>query len=188
MCASGNELWTRQYGTSGEDRAWGIAADGTGVYVGDRTDGALLGQSNAGSTDAYVRRYDPNGNEVWTRQFGTFGVDRVFDVAVDATDIYVVGTTDQALPGQSQAGGVDAYLRKYDLYGNELWTRQFGSSADDHTYEVIADPTGIYLVGRTLGVLPGQISQGAADAFIRKCDASGNEIGTRQFGGRAPSP
>ena len=48
------------------------------VYVGGLTSGALPGQVNAGTipgsmpsgADAFVRKYDFNANELWTRQFG----------------------------------------------------------------------------------------------------------------------
>src|SRR3972149_9981058 len=66
------------------------------------------------------------------RQFGTSAGDVGQDVAVDAAgNAYVVGNTGGTLPGQTSAGGQDAYVRKYDPAGNEGWTRQFGTSADE---------------------------------------------------------
>ena len=35
----------------------------------------LPGQTSAGGRDTYLRKYDANGNEFWTRQFGTAGMD-----------------------------------------------------------------------------------------------------------------
>ena len=47
-----------------------------------------------------------------------------------ATGLYVAGFVTGLLPGQTGGGGgaadVDAFVRKYDFNGNELWTRQFG--------------------------------------------------------------
>jgi len=43
--------------------------------------------------------------------------------------------------------------------------------------------SGIYVVGEVRAALPSQTSAGAEDAFIRKYDASGNVLWTRQFGG-----
>ena len=65
-------LWTRQFGTSGYDFARAVAVDPEGnVYVAGRTEGALPGQVSSGDFDAFVRKYDRDGDEVWTRQFGT---------------------------------------------------------------------------------------------------------------------
>jgi hypothetical protein len=180
---AGNEVWTRQYGTSGFDSARKIAIDASGVYVTGGTDGALPGQTNSGSRDVYVRKYDLEGNELWTRQFGTAAYDYGWGIAVDTSGVYVVGEVDAgALPGQTSSGGIDAFIRKYDLDGNELWTRQFGSAGDDVAYAVLADTSGVYVTGWTTGALPGQTSAGGMDAFVRKYDPAGTLLWTYQFG------
>lgn len=174
--------WVRQFGTTGTDQARGVWIDSSGIYVVGFVDGALPGQSSSGGTDAFLRKYDSNGNELWTRQFGTAGFDGAARVSADASGVYVVGRTDGALPGQSYAGAADAFVRKYDSDGNELWTRQFGTSSNDVANSVSLDGSGVLVGGWTGGALPGQISAGNADAFIRKYDANGNELWTLQFG------
>ena len=179
---SGNELWTRQFGTSGFDEATSITVDASGVYVAGRTDGALPGQTSAGSADAFVRKYDSNGTELWTRQFGSDSTDSAAVITVYASGVYLAGETHGTLPGQSSAGSPDAFVSKYDSNGNELWTRQFGSSSVDNVGGIVVDSSGVYLAGRTDGALPAQNSAGSADAFVRKYDSTGSELWTRQFG------
>jgi len=54
--------WTRQYGTTASDVAYGIAVDAAdNEYVVGGTNGNLGGQVNAGSTDAFAVMYDNNG-------------------------------------------------------------------------------------------------------------------------------
>ena len=65
--------WIRQFGTSLHEFTHGVAVDSTGVYVVGQSYGTLPGQTSAGSVDPYIRKYDANGNELWTRQFGTVG-------------------------------------------------------------------------------------------------------------------
>ena len=171
---AGNPQWTRQFGTSSNDSALGLAADATGVYLVGRTDGAITG-SSAGSTDAFVRKYDTDGNELWTRQFGTTGGDQATGAAVDSSGVYVSGFAGFSLPGQSAFG---AFVRKYDRNGAELWTRQFGTPGDI-AFGVAADTTGVYVAGSTIGPL---VSPAAGtDAFLRKYDASGTAVWTRQI-------
>jgi hypothetical protein len=106
--------WIRQFGTSDWDSAGGVAVDTSGVYVTGGTDGALPGQTSSGDYDAFVRKYDGSGNELWTRQFGSSYVDRARGVAVDGSgNAYVAGGTNDALPGQSSSGGLDAFLVKF---------------------------------------------------------------------------
>jgi parallel beta-helix repeat protein len=184
---TGNEVWTRQFGTSGWDSARSIAIDSSGVYVTGGTDGAFPGETNSGSRDAYVRKYDLDGNVLWTREFGTVAYDYGWRIAVDASGVYVVGEVDAAgaLPGQSSSGGIDAFARKYDLSGNLLWTRQFGSAGDDTAYGVSADTSGVYVTGWTTGVLPGQTNSGGMDVFVCKYDPAGMLLWTYQFGSAA---
>jgi hypothetical protein len=180
--ADGNEVWTHQFGTSSLDETRGISVDASGVYVAGETWGTLPGQTSAGGRDAFVRKYDADGTEVWTRQFGSSSSESAFGISVDASGIYVAGWTNGTLPGQTSAGSVDAFVRKYDADGNEVWTRQFGSPITDVARGISVDASGVYVAGETLGTLPGQTSAGSADAFVRKYDADGTEVWTRQFG------
>ena len=180
--ADGNTVWTRQFGSSATDYAYGISVDASGVYVAGYTAGTLPGQTSAGGYDAFVRKYDADGNEVWTRQFGSSASDQASGISADASGVYVTGYTSGALPGQTSAGGTDAFVRKYDTNGNEVWTRQFGSSASDQASGISVDASGVYVTGFTYGALPGQTYAGSSDAFVRKYDADGNAVWTRQFG------
>jgi len=178
--------WIRQFGSPDEDTAAGVAADAGGnAYVaGDAAD-ALPGQMPVGSTDAYVRKYDSRGTEIWTRQFG---VDReaVYgeDVAVGPSgNVFIAGDISGTFPGEVNYGPRDGYLRKYDPDGNEIWTRQFGSDRFEDVYGVATGPSGaIYVVGNTTGAMPGQTRIGGRDIFICKYDSDGSLIWIRQFG------
>jgi len=78
-------------------------------YIG----GTLAGQTSAGRLDAFVRKYDSDGTEVWTRQFGTASDDVARGVAVDTTgNAYVAGQTDGTFVGQTSAGDFDVFLAK----------------------------------------------------------------------------
>ena len=179
---SGNEVWTRQIGTSGWDQSWSVAVDASGdVYISGLTYGDL-GGPNAGSLDAFLSKFDPSGNEVWTTQIGTGADDISRSVAVDAAgDVYISGLTYGDLGGPS-AGSLDAFLSKFDSSGNELWTTQIGTSGWDQSFSVAVDASGdVYISGSTSGDLGGP-SAGGSDAFLSKFDPSGNEVWTTQIG------
>ena len=179
---AGNVIWTRQFGTSMSEFATSVAVDDSGsVVVVGWTYGSLEGVS-AGGIDAFARKFDAAGSVVWTRQFGTSSHDYAQGVAVDdSANVVVVGMTGGSLEGVS-AGGVDAFVRKFDAAGNVLWTRQFGASSNDRALGVAVDGSGnVVVVGETVGSLEG-VSAGGVDAFVRKFDAAGNVVWTRQFG------
>jgi hypothetical protein len=179
--ASGNVVWISQIGTSASDAANGVYADSTGIYVVGYTQGTLPDQTSAGGYDAFVRKYDASGNEVWTRQFGTTSFDAANGVSVDSTGIYVVGYTQGTFPGQSSAGARDAFLRKYDASGNEVWTRQFGESNADAANGVSVDSTGVYVAGYMEHFVSDQSAAGGDDAFVRKHDTNSNQAWTHHF-------
>jgi len=182
----GNEIWTRQFGPSGNEPLFvgDISGDATGVYLVGSTFGPLEGQTSDGGGDTYIRKYDVDGNEIWTRQFGTTGNESVLvgGISVDTTGVYVVGETFGSLEGQTNEGGGDAFVRKYDVDGNEIWTRQFGTIDRDRATGIYSDSSSVYVLGESSGTFPGQTNEGNEDAFIRKYDVDGNEIWTRQFG------
>src|SRR5262245_45810159 len=54
--------WTRQFGTTGgsSDVAFAVAVDVSGnAYVVGQVLGAFAGQTSAGGSDAFLRKYDP---------------------------------------------------------------------------------------------------------------------------------
>ncbi len=183
--SASNITWSTQLGSTGDDWLYAVDVDPSGnLYVAGTTSEAMPGHTNLGSWDVFVRKYDTAKNELWTVQFGTYAMDVPYDMTVDANgNVYLAGYTYETLPGQVNTGLMDAFVAKYDTNGNELWTRQFGSTEVDQAQSVSVDGAGnVYVGGRTAGVFPFQLTMGGTDAFVRKYDSLGNELWTRQFG------
>jgi hypothetical protein len=179
--SEGEIAWTRQFGTSRYDLAYAVGADEDAAYVAGFTNYALDGQHYHHHYDAFVRKYDADGNERWTRQFGTSSVDQVVAVAADAGGVTVVGSTGGRLPRQEARGGDDVLVARFGPGGRPLWIRQFGTRENDRATAVVSTEDGIVLVGSTGGAL-GERRGGTSDAFIAQLDASGEITWLRQFG------
>jgi len=180
--AAGNLLWIQQLGGNREVWLDGISGDALGnVFVGGHTSGSL-GASSLGSGDAFVSKYNADGNLLWIRQFGTSQWDEARGVSADGLgNVYVTGYTQGSLAGPN-AGWDDVFVAKYDTDGDLLWSRQLGTSATDLALGVSADSSGnLYVVGCTASSLAGP-HEGRDDAFIVKYDGHGNLLWTRQFG------
>ena len=180
---SGKVLWTRQFGTGGQDMAVDVAADGAGLTVVGVTDGSFTGGTTTpGTDDLFVRRYDRNGNHLWTRQFGTTKDEDAGAIAADATGIIVVGTTWGTLAGSSAPDDADALVRRYDRAGKVVWTRQFGTAEGDTADAVSIDAAGFTVGGGTDGDLGRKNAGPFTDMYVRRFTAAGATAWTRQWG------
>ncbi|MCX5786419.1 MAG: SBBP repeat-containing protein [Elusimicrobia bacterium] len=183
--ASGARLWTKQLGTSSYDEGRGVAADSSGnVYVTGRTYGGLDGNTNEGDYDMFLVQYSASGIKQWTRQLGTSSYDEGRGVATDSSgNVYVAGDTNGGLDGNTNAGGGDMFLVKYDSSGNKKWTKELGTPSSDFGSGVTTDFSGnIYVTGYTDGVLGGAANAGGYDIFVVKYSTSGAKLWTRQLG------
>ncbi len=182
--ADGILRWTRQFGSEGDDGASAIALgpDG-GIYVV----GAIEREFEApvvGECDAFLARFDPDGNRLWVRQWGSTGFDVCSDVTVDGDgNIYVSGYTTGALEDQTLTGGYDAFLVRFTADGERVWMRQWGSERSDSTAGVVVDSTGaIFVAGTTDGVIDGQTPAGRVGVFLTKFSPDGVRLQTTIFG------
>jgi hypothetical protein len=181
---AGNVSWASQWGTTAPDAAYGVVAKDSAIFVVGYTSSDLGGQDSGGAADAYLRKVDQDGEELWTRQWGTAGVEAAFDVFASGGDVFVLGRTEGEL-GQGTSGGSDAWLSKVDAEtGAIAWTAQWGTSRYDDAARGAADSHGnAVVVGLTEGQLGSDKKQGLGDAYVRKLKGeSGDELWTVQFG------
>jgi hypothetical protein len=181
----GTHLWTRQWGTTGNEWAQGVAVDAAGaVFVCGSTNGSLDGQTGAGQYDNYLSKFQPDGTHLWTRQWGNTGNQYAFHVALDAAgNAYVTGYTEGGLDGQTSAGSEDIFLTKFGPDGTRLWTRQWGTSVNDNGTAVVADAGGVaYVTGTVTAALPGLSHAGSYDVFLTRYEADGTWAWSRQMG------
>jgi hypothetical protein len=175
--------WIRQYGTSGFDGSYSVAADAFGnAYVCGGTTGNV-GGPNAGGRDYFVRKYDSTGSVLWSRQFGTSTDEEALGIALDNVGgVYVSGYTNGSLNGETQNGNGDAFLSKLDTAGNALWTRLLGTRVGDSSWNVTADNFGnVFIVGQTLGPIV-HTTFAFQSAFVAKYGSTGSLAWTRQIG------
>jgi uncharacterized protein (TIGR03437 family) len=145
--ARGNDLWTRELAAMDIHRAFAVAAP-TGFYV--------LAAADAFGWATTLRRHDSGGNELWSRHLDASNDPFVW-MAADATGVYVAGRLHTPfisgevfgiLPGQCRSGsGGDSFVRKYDLDGAEVWTRQFGTADVTWASGMAVDASGVYVAG-----------------------------------------
>ncbi len=178
--AAGNTVWAKQFGSAKYDSANSVAVDGNGnVYVVGVTYGAVASPVPGGTiADAFVRKYDANGNQIWTRQFGLVGkYYGAGDIAISPDDsfFYVVGSG-----GTDADGYPDAFIRKYTSGGQKIWEKKVSTLRLDSIYAVSVDGSGDAYVAGVAGELK-NLGLKCFSAFVRKYDIAGNIIWTDQY-------
>ncbi|BDA68878.1 hemolysin-type calcium-binding region [Calothrix sp. PCC 7716] len=183
---TGQVEWVSQYGTSDYEWSWSVATDSqNNVYTTGWTLGSLDGE-NAGSYDAYLTKFDNQGNLQWIKQFGTSSDDEARDLFIDASDnIFITGFTLGDLGG-ANAGSFDAWVAQFNTNGDQQWITQFGTPDRDDPISITADNQGnLYVVGDTQGSL-GSLNAGSFDAWTAKLDAATGNL--QDFSGTPENP
>ncbi len=181
---SGALLFSKNLGTTGDDRARSIALDGNGnAWVAGQTTGNF-GGGNQGGYDAFIGKYNTSGALLFVKNVGTTGDDGVSSFALDGSgNAWITGTTDGNLGGGYQGGGADAFIAKYDTSGTLLFSKNLGTSSADYGQSIALDISGnAWVVGYTGGNLGGGYQGGGADAFIAKYDTSGTLLFSKNLG------
>jgi len=85
-----------------------------------RTPGGLDGNTSSGGKDIFLVKYNSIGTKQWTKQLGTSDNDSGESVTTDSSgNIYVTGTTQGGLDGNTNSGKDDIFLVKYKSSGTK---------------------------------------------------------------------
>ncbi|MCB9385321.1 MAG: SBBP repeat-containing protein [Bryobacterales bacterium] len=187
-------------GAGDEDAGHGIAVDSDGnVYVAGSTNssdfpvssGVFLSTFGGDESDAFVSKFSPEGELLFSMFYGSESSDAATDIAVGQDgSIYITGWTEsENLPVsgfQTQYGGFrDCFVAQFSSDGSQLMHSSYLGHGDEDACNAIAvNAQGeVFVAGytrsmdfpSTAGVL--QATQaGERDAFVTKISADGSQI------------
>ena len=204
-----NYLWAFNVGGTDNDEGYGIVADDSGdIYLTGSFEGtadfdpsantANLTSPNGPDADAFIAKYDTDGNYLWAFNVGGASADYGAGIAIDPTGsgaVYVTGqfqlTVDFDPSGNianlTPNGVYDGFVAKYDTDGSYLWAFNVGGTGSDFGQHINIDTSGsgdVYLTGYfqdTADFDPSAntanlISNGNTDVYVAKYDANGNYL------------
>lgn len=192
-------VWAKAGGLWAYDYGYGICTDAQGnVYVAGkyemdaRFDNVTV--TCAGNHDAFVAKFNPQGEMQWIRTAGGPGGDYARAIACDAAgNVYVAGEIDgDAMFGSLQvtghAGADDAFVAKYSTNGDLIWAKGYGGYNREDARGIAVDATGnIYITGVYRGVAYfGSYTLNGTDiddVFVARLDQQGNVSWVLGMGG-----
>lgn len=184
--AGSARVYATYLGGSGLDYGFGIAVDGNGVaYVTGDTDSLDFpgagATTPAGQNDMYVAALNANGTAAtFVKFFGGTGPDYGYDVALDGTNVYTIGSTyssDFAATVTSGPGGgvSDVMVVKLSSAGVTSYAAKAGGADQDEGYALKVRSGEVYGAGetRSLNFPGGAAIAGGSDALIFKLTTAG---------------
>lgn len=167
--ASGDTLWTRNYGSPEDDEGYRAeqTPDGGFIVVGHTK------VAGASDVDIYLIRTDANGDTLWTRRHGGPNVEFGYCVRPTSDGGFIVaGSTESYGAGQS-----DFYLIKTTALGDTLWTRTYGGHHYEYAHSVIPHNNGYTVVGRSQS-----FGDADKDMYIVRTNLLGDVLWTKVIG------
>ena len=173
---SGIPQWARHIGNTSQDYGFSIATDSnnniyvTGQYVSspvniyssiNNTDISFT-LLNAGSSDAFIVKYNSGGIPQWGRHIGGSNQDSGASIAIDINNnVYVSGvytsnplniysSSDNSINSFTlqNTGISNAFIVKYDIDGIALLAQRIGGTLSNNSTGIISDTNGnIYVTG-----------------------------------------
>lgn len=199
--SSGILIWATYYGGNGNDKGNSVAVDSSGnIYMAGMTSSSnniassgAQQTSNAGLDDAFLVKFDTDGNRIWATYFGGEYFDEGYSCAVDnAGNVYMAGfawsssgITTAGAHQTSTGGGTDGFLVKYNNNGIRQWSTYYGGELWETGYCTTDVNGNVYLSGFTSSSIniasPGAhqtVIGWGDDAYLAKFDTNG----VRQWG------
>ena len=150
-----------------QSAASSIVADSSGAYVQGYLNYSGSGPGDQGTL--FLNRYSTTGTLAWSRETGKTSDTYVYGESLGSDGIYLTGNVNSS-----------GLVQKYDLTGNQIWTREFGSSLANNLGESISwSSTGVYVAGLSTP-LTNQSFTGLV-VFVREYDPNGNIVWTREL-------
>jgi outer membrane protein assembly factor BamB len=179
---AGNLLWTQQIMAPNGRHTFSldVGVDPQENIVITGTTMGNLASENAGLGDIFVRKYDPGGTMLWTRQFGNLFYDWSYGLDIDVDgNIFLAGNSTLGFDF-GESGG---FLAKLDPSGELAWHRSPSPRHDSSDIALGAD--GSSYVAGDYNVPNNDLPQFVVSrqATVTKFDALGEVIWIAELGG-----
>ena len=181
---SGDLLWQKALGGTGDDKALSIQQTLDGGYIMSgytySNDGDVSG--NHGAWDAWLVKLDTNGILQWQKALGGTSYDLAYNVLQNTDGSYTFAGYTQSNNGNVSGnhGSTDAWIVKISNTGNLLWQKTLGGTTNEQANAVQITSGGCFILTGYTNSNDGDISgnHGGTDTWVSKLNP---ELSTDSF-------
>lgn len=181
----------RVNGSAVSDHAFSMVntTDG-GFLLAGHSEGSFNGFLSKGGYDVVITKFDANGVQVWTQNYGGSLYDFSEKIIATQDGNYVISGWSQSVDGDipNNKGAVDLWFFKIDGTGQLLWSRTYGGPGNEAPNDIIETQDGHLLMAGQTRSGKGDFSDvggnyGSFDAWVLKLDANGILVWEQHYGG-----
>jgi hypothetical protein len=193
--ASGNKLWDKAYGGTGNDMALKAIATGDGgLIIGGTSHSGVTGdktEPSRGGADAWIVRLNSAGNMVWQKSLGGSSSEAFSDVKLLDDGTVLVGISSASVVSgdktKPRKGGADFWLVSLDAAGNIITDFVLGGTGHDYVSSILpGDDGGVLISGYSRSNASGDKTDNNHDPFgdfwIVKLDSVFQKVWDKTYG------
>lgn len=190
--------WTITFGGLGEDkvRSLVVNSDQT-IFVGGSFEEEVdfgegedaSSRTSAGLVDAFLSKYSPAGERVWTQTFGGLSYEEVSSVAIGSNgNLFITGwfgdevdfdpTSGETIRSSNSGWDSSMFLSSFSPTGAYLWTRVSEGGDWSSGYSVSTGYGSIYVAGDVIGAVN---FNPAGDSFVVSGDEDNGSPALTRF-------
>jgi hypothetical protein len=194
--SSGQNTWAKTAGGNGLDKGYGIYVNNLNeIYtVGYFKDSAYFETTHLfsnGAQDMFLAKYNSAGGLLWVTNFGGTGFDLAAKIIADDNGfLYATGRFNNSIDFGATtlyASGTDAFITKFDVNGNPVWTKGISGTGNDEEADIDYENGQLAFIATTAGNVTLDTFQlvalGNLDMCIGKMDTTGTISWVKLFGG-----
>ncbi len=169
--SAGVVQWANEYGGANSDR-------GSYMFMGFNPNEVVTSGNTftwgSGNSDAMMLAANTNtGAFLWGKYYGGPGFEEMYIIPTTTGTYMTTGWTTSWGAGQS-----DIWVNHLDPNGNLLWSRTYGTPANEYSFEMVETPDGFAICGYTDAG-----PHGNTDILVIFIDVLGNVLWSHAYGG-----
>jgi hypothetical protein len=171
----GNMQWTKTYGGAKPDYPNRMLKTNDGNYF-------VIGYTQSfggGDYNDYLLKLKPNGDTIFTKNYGGFGNEDAKDIVATADGNYVIVGNSNSVDHLNY----DMQLIKIGSDGHVIWTKNYGGPDYESARSVKLCLDGGFIIAGRTALGPSAVSS----IYLVKTDADGNIVWTKTISGGANS-